>query len=275
MKKIFTDTKENDSDQVDVYRVMEINQGRDANIIGFTGNKGQAAELLERPSLMFDNREINIDRFTERSTSRKRMGGILVRVGSWRRKPYREGYQLNFDAGLWSPLMRNFTQMYGTDPTDAPQGVILRRDNEAETAVRMDLLPPTASFDEQALASIEARQNEADNADRHNHETFHEAVAAEDQDGWIGRILTRNLDEGHAANMTVCHEEEQRATRNDTPRQAASDGDLSHDNGLQDERPRERGTTPLLPNRCSTTRAERCIAEFGPVTGTLFEIIVL
>ena len=54
---IFTDVRHSHSQEVDVYREPWMQP----NCIGVVGDKGQVAQLLRKPALLFDDKEENID----------------------------------------------------------------------------------------------------------------------------------------------------------------------------------------------------------------------
>ena len=89
---IFTDTRYNDSAAVHVYQnswmrdVCDDKDRAEGVIIGMSGDKGQVAELLNTPAVIFDDREDNVLQVQE---ARPGNLGYVVRVGDGRRRAVR------------------------------------------------------------------------------------------------------------------------------------------------------------------------------------------
>ena len=82
---IFTDVRRGQSERVEVYQnswMREIchERGYEPNsIVGMTGDKGQAAYLLGRPVILFDDKEENVSQVLSASNFN---AGCVVRIGS-------------------------------------------------------------------------------------------------------------------------------------------------------------------------------------------------
>jgi hypothetical protein len=81
---IFTDTFYNRSSTVTVYQDDWMRDDYDDNghnqctIIGVTGDKGQVARILNKPAILFDDREDNVDQVLQ---ARHGNAGFVVRIG--------------------------------------------------------------------------------------------------------------------------------------------------------------------------------------------------
>ena len=83
------------------------------NCIAIRGDKGQAAELLNKPSLLFDDKEDNIDLLRARSTPLNKLDGVVVRMGKKRRYNVARGYVANYHDDHWEGLIADFDYYYG------------------------------------------------------------------------------------------------------------------------------------------------------------------
>lgn len=75
------------------------------NCIAIRGDKGQAAELLNKPSLLFDDREDSIDLLRARSTPVNKLDGVVVRMGKKHRYNVARGYVANYRDDHWEGLV--------------------------------------------------------------------------------------------------------------------------------------------------------------------------
>ena len=106
---IFTDYRECWRNTVEVYRENWMGM----NCIAIRGDKGQAAELLNKPSLLFDDKEDNIDLLRARSTPLNKLDGVVVRMGKKRRYNVARGYVANYHDDHWEGLIADFDYYYG------------------------------------------------------------------------------------------------------------------------------------------------------------------
>ena len=122
---IFTDHRAGFYGNVDVYR----DPWMPLNCIGVRGDKGQAADLLKKPVLLFDDGEENIDRMRIRSRDSTPLNGILVRRGRKSHRLVPPSYACLNDPREWVQICRRFANWYsperwrpGTCGDDAPGG---------------------------------------------------------------------------------------------------------------------------------------------------------
>ena len=101
---IFTDHREGFHRYVDVYR----DDWMRPNCIGFRGDKGQVAQLIGLPALLFDDKEIVIDLLRRRSTPEVPLDGIVVRRGRKRGRGVLPGYQVANDPATWLPICEEY-----------------------------------------------------------------------------------------------------------------------------------------------------------------------
>ena len=104
---IFTDVRHSHSQEVDVYREPWMQP----NCIGVVGDKGQVAQLLRKPALLFDDKEENIDDLRSRSTVQCILDGILVRRGRKMHRRALPGYIVTYAGPIedrWCGMMEDF-----------------------------------------------------------------------------------------------------------------------------------------------------------------------
>ena len=102
---IFTDYREGRHPSVDVYRESWMLP----NCIGIRGDKGQAAKLLNRPVILFDDKEENIEKLRQRSSATIPLDGVLVRRGRKKHRAAGHGYIVANECEDWSHIVRNFS----------------------------------------------------------------------------------------------------------------------------------------------------------------------
>ena len=100
---VFTDYRWSWHDKVDIYREI----GMNARTICVRGDKGQVASLLNRPCLLFDDKEDNIDLVCE-GGHRHRSNGVVVRRGRKARHQVRWGYDVTTNPHDWIPLLKQW-----------------------------------------------------------------------------------------------------------------------------------------------------------------------
>ena len=115
---IFTDYRAGFHGSVDVYR----DPWMPPNCIGIRGDKGQAADLLMKPVLLFDDKEENIDRMRLRSRDSTPLGGILVRRGRYAQRPVPPSYVCSNDPKEWVQICEHFGSRYASDMTGGGTG---------------------------------------------------------------------------------------------------------------------------------------------------------
>ena len=103
---IFTDFRVGWNNTIDVYRESWM----PPNCIGVKGDKSQVAELLGRPTILFDDDVNNLDRLQARSTARKPMRGVLVESRHRRRWNVGQGgyYATEPNCIRWTNLVERF-----------------------------------------------------------------------------------------------------------------------------------------------------------------------
>ena len=93
----------------------------ESNCVGIRGDKGQVADLMRKPVLLFDDKEENIDLLRSRSSSDRPLDGVLVRRGRNACRPVRPGYVCENDPRVWVQICRKFGSAYSSDVTgDGP-----------------------------------------------------------------------------------------------------------------------------------------------------------
>ena len=105
---IFTDYRWSFHATVDVYREAWM----PTNCIGVRGDKGQVARLLNIPTLLFDDKEENIDRVRRYKVGHE-LNGVVVRRGRKRKRGVEPGYECIInDPYKWVARLRHFTQQH-------------------------------------------------------------------------------------------------------------------------------------------------------------------
>ena len=111
---IFVDKRRGPTDTVDVYREPWMAH----NTVCIVGDKGQAAALLRKPTLLIDDKPRNIDRFRYRSRPECKLDGVL----KWNSLRYRssgitpERYKNCDDPGQWEEMIGIYDQEFGHEP---------------------------------------------------------------------------------------------------------------------------------------------------------------
>ena len=109
---IFTDHRqahERYRNQVIIYRSDWMNN----TCIGVTGDKGQVAELMNKPVLLFDDKESNIQLLRDRSTPQFFLDGIVVCRGHKSGRHVSPGFGIGHDAHQWPEIIRRFDHLHG------------------------------------------------------------------------------------------------------------------------------------------------------------------
>ena len=101
---IFTDYREGWHRNVDVYREYWM----PPSCIGFRGDKGQVAQLIGLPTLLFDDKEEVIDLLRRRSNPEVPLDGIVVRRGRKTEWGVAPGYQVANDPTTWLPICEGY-----------------------------------------------------------------------------------------------------------------------------------------------------------------------
>ena len=99
---VFTRQSCNEYNGVDVYRESNWPD----NCIRISGDKGSISRLLDRPVLLFDDKEENIDALPPRSE------GLVVRRGRRFRHWADPGYTRTWDVVRWPSLVANFGRKF-------------------------------------------------------------------------------------------------------------------------------------------------------------------
>lgn len=81
--------------------------------IAIRGDKGQAAELLGKPALLFDDKEHNVDLVRSRSSHRNKLDGVVVRMGRKCRYNVAPGYISNYRCSDWEGLVAEYDYYHG------------------------------------------------------------------------------------------------------------------------------------------------------------------
>lgn len=112
---IFTDHRRRRSNVVEVYQhewmkdVCDDKGYEQCAIIGITGDKGQAASILGKPAILFDDKEENIDQVIRADN---RNAGCVVRIGSTAHHGVRrcmpERSSVSREPAEWYDLSRRF-----------------------------------------------------------------------------------------------------------------------------------------------------------------------
>ena len=87
------------------------------NCIAIRGDKGQAAELFNRPAVLFDDKEANVDLVRSYSTPSNVLDGVVVKMG--RKRNHRVNnykYVANYDSRHWPRLLQQYQYNYGRGP---------------------------------------------------------------------------------------------------------------------------------------------------------------
>ena len=110
---IFTDYRSCWKGYVDVYR----ENGMRTNCICIRGDKGQAAELFNRPALLFDDKEYNVGLVRSYPTSSNIIDGVVVRMGR-KRNLWADtiNYVVNYDSRHWPRRLSQYQYNYGRGP---------------------------------------------------------------------------------------------------------------------------------------------------------------
>ena len=101
---IFTDFQIGVSSQLEIYRDDWMHRG----CIGVRGDKGQVASLLRVPTLIFDDKEINIELLRARSTPDNIMDGVLVCRGRNLQGRVPPGFHIQNQYQDWVSTMVSF-----------------------------------------------------------------------------------------------------------------------------------------------------------------------
>ena len=109
---IFTDMREGHP-MVDVYREPWMSD----TCVAIRGDKGQAAQLLGKPVLLFDDDVANIASVRRRSRPGCYMDGVLVQRGRRSHRGTPRGYVADNDPFSWGRRMKKFA----LDPSDFPR----------------------------------------------------------------------------------------------------------------------------------------------------------
>ena len=83
------------------------------NCIAIRGDKWQASELLQKPALLFDDKQDNIDLLRDRSTLATKLDGVVVRMGRKRNYGVGPGFVANYHPDHWEGLVYDFNYFYG------------------------------------------------------------------------------------------------------------------------------------------------------------------
>ena len=128
---IFTDYREGYHRDVDVYREPWMGP----RCVGIRGDKGQVADLMRKPVLLFDDNEENIDLLRLRSSPNVPLDGVLVRRGRNAHRPVPPGYLCENDPREWVQICRRFGSAYSSDVTgDGPRMLHEARPPDAKFA---------------------------------------------------------------------------------------------------------------------------------------------
>ena len=109
---ICTDYREGWYREIDIYR----EEGMPSHCVRVKGDKGQIAKLIQKPVLLFDDKERNIDMLTKRSTDGCLLDGVIVRRGRNKWRHVEDGYLVQNDCNRWCEIIERFTD----DPTRLP-----------------------------------------------------------------------------------------------------------------------------------------------------------
>ena len=103
---IFTDYCEGYYQSIDVYR----DDWMEPNTIGVKGDKGQIAKLMNKPVLLFDDREDNIERLRQRSSADAYLDGVVVRRGTKAHRRVNPGFVIENNCNEWINIVRRFAE---------------------------------------------------------------------------------------------------------------------------------------------------------------------
>ena len=88
-----------------------------ANFVGVSGDKGQVARLMGKPTLLFDNNIDNLNMLHSRADGSHQVCGMLVRRGrfaasasprQYRMDPFADQYFMANDCNDWPGIVRRF-----------------------------------------------------------------------------------------------------------------------------------------------------------------------
>ena len=109
---IFTDQRKAEGryyNQINIYR----EDWMGITCIGVKGDKGQVAELIGKPVVLFDDKEENIRLLRDRSTAHTVMDGVVVRRGNKCGKRIQPGFEICNEARLWAEMVKKFDRNHG------------------------------------------------------------------------------------------------------------------------------------------------------------------
>ena len=115
---IFTNIERNDSNQVEIYQEKWMRRDSPA-CIGVKGDKGQIAQLLQKPVLIFDDKELNIELVRGHCTREVTMEGFLVQMGRKARRFIPEGFQTANVPQHWPRLLEEFADAQSSGDPNA------------------------------------------------------------------------------------------------------------------------------------------------------------
>ena len=121
---IFTNVEQSESNQVRIYQTEWMRQESPA-CIGVIGDKGQIAQLLRKPVLIFDDKELNITLVRGHSTTDVPMDGYLVQMGRKSRRVIPPGFRAANDPRYWPVLLEEFAN--ANDPSIGRTGQFVDR----------------------------------------------------------------------------------------------------------------------------------------------------
>ena len=78
--------------------------------IGVKGDKGQIAKLMNKPVLLFDDREDNIERLRQRSSADAYLDGVVVRRGRKAHRRVNPGFVIENNCNEWVNIVRRFAE---------------------------------------------------------------------------------------------------------------------------------------------------------------------
>ena len=84
-----------------------------------SGDKGQFAQLTQRPRILLDDHERNIDLLRRRCTAHE-LDGIGVRRRLYTRRPMQAGYTYAWNPLSWPQHVRNFRDQFQYERSDEP-----------------------------------------------------------------------------------------------------------------------------------------------------------
>ena len=186
---IFTDYREGYHCDVDVYREPWM----ESNCVGIRGDKGQVADLMRKPVLLFDDREENIDLVRLRSSPNLYLDGVLVRRGQNADIPVPPGYLCYNDPREWVQICRRFGSAYSSDITgDGPR--MLHEDNSEHgwwfSAQQMSVIDRVSLMHARKQARRRANWSETKKMENLQGYVFTGPVPT------VGEVLARKRDSG-------------------------------------------------------------------------------